>query len=103
MFSPGHIRISDLGLAVQIPDSETIRGRVGTVGYMGTSYLTSYLLDSSSSSLSLSFSLSSHPPLHLFLTLSLALSLSFSSHPLLPLFNPVSLSLLDLDVSRHNL
>uniref|UniRef100_A0A8K9XYN9 G protein-coupled receptor kinase n=1 Tax=Oncorhynchus mykiss TaxID=8022 RepID=A0A8K9XYN9_ONCMY len=30
----GHIRISDLGLAVQIPDSETIRGRVGTVGYM---------------------------------------------------------------------
>uniref|UniRef100_A0A8L0DU46 G protein-coupled receptor kinase n=2 Tax=Oncorhynchus mykiss TaxID=8022 RepID=A0A8L0DU46_ONCMY len=34
MFSPGHIRISDLGLAVQIPDSETIRGRVGTVGYM---------------------------------------------------------------------
>ena len=34
-FSPGHIRISDLGLAVQIPDGETIRGRVGTVGYMG--------------------------------------------------------------------
>uniref|UniRef100_A0A6Q2Y538 G protein-coupled receptor kinase n=1 Tax=Esox lucius TaxID=8010 RepID=A0A6Q2Y538_ESOLU len=32
--SAGHIRISDLGLAVQIPDSETIRGRVGTVGYM---------------------------------------------------------------------
>uniref|UniRef100_A0A8C5FQU4 G protein-coupled receptor kinase n=1 Tax=Gadus morhua TaxID=8049 RepID=A0A8C5FQU4_GADMO len=30
----GHIRISDLGLAVQIPDGETIRGRVGTVGYM---------------------------------------------------------------------
>uniref|UniRef100_A0A672JXX9 G protein-coupled receptor kinase n=1 Tax=Sinocyclocheilus grahami TaxID=75366 RepID=A0A672JXX9_SINGR len=30
----GHIRISDLGLAVQIPESETIRGRVGTVGYM---------------------------------------------------------------------
>lgn len=33
--SPGHIRISDLGLAVQIPEGETIRGRVGTVGYMG--------------------------------------------------------------------
>ncbi|XP_016312541.1 G protein-coupled receptor kinase 4-like isoform X3 [Sinocyclocheilus anshuiensis] len=30
----GHIRISDLGLAVQIPEGETIRGRVGTVGYM---------------------------------------------------------------------
>ncbi|KAM4708513.1 G protein-coupled receptor kinase 4 isoform 2-T2 [Discoglossus pictus] len=30
----GHIRISDLGLAVQIPDGESIRGRVGTVGYM---------------------------------------------------------------------
>lgn len=31
----GHIRISDLGLAVQIPEGETVRGRVGTVGYMG--------------------------------------------------------------------
>ncbi|XP_056658341.1 G protein-coupled receptor kinase 4 isoform X3 [Monodelphis domestica] len=30
----GHIRISDLGLAMQIPEGETIRGRVGTVGYM---------------------------------------------------------------------
>ncbi|XP_063787691.1 G protein-coupled receptor kinase 5-like isoform X2 [Pseudophryne corroboree] len=30
----GHIRISDLGLAIKIPDGETIRGRVGTVGYM---------------------------------------------------------------------
>ncbi|XP_056410982.1 G protein-coupled receptor kinase 4 isoform X2 [Hyla sarda] len=30
----GHIRISDLGLAVQIPEGESIRGRVGTVGYM---------------------------------------------------------------------
>lgn len=30
----GHIRISDLGLAVQIPEGETIHGRVGTVGYM---------------------------------------------------------------------
>ncbi|XP_058402599.1 G protein-coupled receptor kinase 4 isoform X1 [Diceros bicornis minor] len=30
----GHIRISDLGLAVEIPEGETIRGRVGTVGYM---------------------------------------------------------------------
>lgn len=31
----GHIRISDLGLAVKIPEGDTIRGRVGTVGYMG--------------------------------------------------------------------
>uniref|UniRef100_UPI00398E9522 G protein-coupled receptor kinase 5 isoform X2 n=1 Tax=Pristiophorus japonicus TaxID=55135 RepID=UPI00398E9522 len=30
----GHIRLSDLGLAVTIPDGEKIRGRVGTVGYM---------------------------------------------------------------------
>lgn len=34
-FLPGHIRISDLGLAVKIPEGESIRGRVGTVGYMG--------------------------------------------------------------------
>lgn len=31
----GHIRISDLGLAVKIPEGDLIRGRVGTVGYMG--------------------------------------------------------------------
>uniref|UniRef100_H2ZP99 G protein-coupled receptor kinase n=1 Tax=Ciona savignyi TaxID=51511 RepID=H2ZP99_CIOSA len=30
----GHIRISDLGLAVRIPSGEKIKGRVGTVGYM---------------------------------------------------------------------
>ncbi|XP_032869592.1 G protein-coupled receptor kinase 5-like [Amblyraja radiata] len=30
----GHIRLSDLGLAVAIPEGERIRGRVGTVGYM---------------------------------------------------------------------
>ncbi|CAL8362344.1 unnamed protein product [Lota lota] len=30
----GHIRISDLGLAVHVPEGESIRGRVGTVGYM---------------------------------------------------------------------
>lgn len=30
----GHLRISDLGLAVEVPEGETIRGRVGTVGYM---------------------------------------------------------------------
>lgn len=30
----GHVRISDLGLAVQIKNGETIRGRVGTIGYM---------------------------------------------------------------------
>lgn len=31
----GHVRISDLGLAVEIPEGDTVRGRVGTVGYMG--------------------------------------------------------------------
>ncbi len=31
----GHIRISDLGLAVEILPNESIKGRVGTVGYMG--------------------------------------------------------------------
>ncbi|XP_039087986.1 G protein-coupled receptor kinase 4 isoform X2 [Hyaena hyaena] len=30
----GHIRISDLGLAVEVPEGRTIRGRVGTIGYM---------------------------------------------------------------------
>uniref|UniRef100_A0A3Q0SKH7 G protein-coupled receptor kinase n=1 Tax=Amphilophus citrinellus TaxID=61819 RepID=A0A3Q0SKH7_AMPCI len=30
----GHIRVSDLGLAIKVPDGELIRGRVGTVGYM---------------------------------------------------------------------
>ncbi|XP_066136525.1 G protein-coupled receptor kinase 4 [Saccopteryx bilineata] len=30
----GHIRISDLGLAVEVPEGETVRGRAGTVGYM---------------------------------------------------------------------
>lgn len=30
----GHVRISDLGLAVEIRDNELIKGRVGTVGYM---------------------------------------------------------------------
>ncbi|CAF0926250.1 unnamed protein product [Brachionus calyciflorus] len=30
----GHIRISDLGLAVEVPESDGIKGRVGTVGYM---------------------------------------------------------------------
>lgn len=34
-FTLGHIRISDLGLAVKIPEGDSIRGRVGTVGYMG--------------------------------------------------------------------
>ncbi|TKC37065.1 hypothetical protein EI555_009302 [Monodon monoceros] len=29
-----HIRISDLGLAVEIPEGETIQGRVGTLSYM---------------------------------------------------------------------
>ncbi|XP_023363480.1 G protein-coupled receptor kinase 4 isoform X2 [Otolemur garnettii] len=30
----GHIRISDLGLAVEIPEGHSVRGRVGTIGYM---------------------------------------------------------------------
>jgi G protein-coupled receptor kinase len=30
----GHVRISDLGLAVHIPDGQSVRGRVGTIGYM---------------------------------------------------------------------
>ncbi|XP_063067716.1 G protein-coupled receptor kinase 5 [Engraulis encrasicolus] len=30
----GHIRISDLGLAITLPKSGQVRGRVGTVGYM---------------------------------------------------------------------
>nr|XP_033783525.1 G protein-coupled receptor kinase 6 isoform X2 [Geotrypetes seraphini] len=30
----GHIRISDLGLAIHIPEGRNIKGRVGTVGYM---------------------------------------------------------------------
>jgi len=32
--SRGHVRISDLGLAVEIPEGDAVRGRVGTVGYM---------------------------------------------------------------------
>nr|XP_030732627.1 G protein-coupled receptor kinase 4 [Globicephala melas] len=32
--SIGHIRISDLGLAMEIPEGETIQGRVGTLSYM---------------------------------------------------------------------
>ncbi|OZC10672.1 kinase domain protein [Onchocerca flexuosa] len=35
----GHVRISDLGLAVELRDNEPIKGRVGTVGYMGESIL----------------------------------------------------------------
>lgn len=30
----GHIRISDLGLAVRLSDGKPVRGRVGTLGYM---------------------------------------------------------------------
>ncbi|XP_074594452.1 G protein-coupled receptor kinase 2 isoform X2 [Brevipalpus obovatus] len=30
----GHVRISDLGLAMEIPEGDSVRGRVGTVGYM---------------------------------------------------------------------
>uniref|UniRef100_A0A8C7QQU3 G protein-coupled receptor kinase n=1 Tax=Oncorhynchus mykiss TaxID=8022 RepID=A0A8C7QQU3_ONCMY len=38
----GHIRISDLGLAVHVPEEETIKGRVGTVGYMGKHHSTPF-------------------------------------------------------------
>ncbi|VDD84091.1 unnamed protein product [Mesocestoides corti] len=31
----GHLRISDLGLAVEIDQHSTLKGRVGTAGYMG--------------------------------------------------------------------
>lgn len=31
----GHVRISDLGLAVEVPVNELVTGCVGTVGYMG--------------------------------------------------------------------
>lgn len=30
----GHVRISDLGLAIHVPDRQVVKGRVGTVGYM---------------------------------------------------------------------
>jgi G protein-coupled receptor kinase len=38
----GHVRISDLGLAVEIPEGGCVRGRVGTVGYMGKFTTKSY-------------------------------------------------------------
>ena len=37
--SKGHIRISDLGLAIKIPEGQSVRGSVGTVGYMGECFL----------------------------------------------------------------
>lgn len=46
----GHVRISDLGLAVEIPEGEMVRGRVGTVGmtcldvYLSIILATLYLL-----------------------------------------------------------
>lgn len=30
----GHVRISDLGLAIHVPERQVVKGRVGTVGYM---------------------------------------------------------------------
>lgn len=35
LFGTGHIRISDLGLAIRVSESGVVRGRVGTLGYMG--------------------------------------------------------------------
>lgn len=43
----GHVRISDLGLAVEIPDGEMVRGRVGTVGEWTQSLLESNNTESS--------------------------------------------------------
>ncbi|XP_070647044.1 G protein-coupled receptor kinase 4 isoform X5 [Bos indicus] len=37
----GHIRISDLGLALEIPEGATISGRVGTLGYMAPEVINS--------------------------------------------------------------
>ncbi|KAJ8339491.1 hypothetical protein SKAU_G00362770 [Synaphobranchus kaupii] len=37
----GHIRISDLGLAIKVRKGETVRGRVGTVGYMAPEVINS--------------------------------------------------------------
>ena len=35
----GHVRISDLGLAIRIPEGTKIKGRVGTAGYMAPEVL----------------------------------------------------------------
>lgn len=45
IFFIGHVRISDLGLAEEVPEGETIKGRVGTVGYMGKQTNFRYQLD----------------------------------------------------------
>ena len=37
IYLSGHIRISDLGLAIELPEGQKAKGRVGTVGYMGES------------------------------------------------------------------
>ncbi|XP_048037220.1 G protein-coupled receptor kinase 5 [Megalobrama amblycephala] len=36
----GHIRISDLGLAIILPEERLVKGRVGTVGYMAPEVIT---------------------------------------------------------------
>ena len=41
----GHVRISDLGLAEEVPEGETIKGRVGTVGYMGKFLMLNQMLN----------------------------------------------------------
>lgn len=40
----GHVRISDLGLAVEIPEGEMVRGRVGTVGKLQDMTLIEWLI-----------------------------------------------------------
>lgn len=44
MLSLGHIRISDLGLAVTLPKDGQAHGRVGTIGYMGMYLLYWFIL-----------------------------------------------------------
>lgn len=39
------MRISDLGLAEEVPEGETIKGRVGTVGYMGKFLMLNIMLN----------------------------------------------------------
>lgn len=41
----GHVRISDLGLAVEIPEGDMVRGRVGTVGMLHVTFICSSVTD----------------------------------------------------------
>ena len=39
----GHLRISDLGLAVEVDVHASLKGRVGTAGYMGALFTLCFL------------------------------------------------------------